>query len=79
MAALHAAGAIRGGARGRWLDGGSDGGGGWELTVLGRHLSRMPLDVRLGRMLLFAAVLGCVGPALTVAATLSARRCRPEV
>jgi HrpA-like RNA helicase len=52
MAALYAAGAIRGGVRGLWL------GCGWELTALGRILVRLPLDIRLGRMLVFAAIFG---------------------
>jgi ATP-dependent RNA helicase DHX57 len=47
--------------------------GEWELTELGGHLARMPVDTRLARMLVFAAVFGCVEPALTIAATMSAR------
>jgi ATP-dependent RNA helicase DHX57 len=45
----------------------------WELTELGGHLARMPLDVKLGRMLIYAAMFGCIEPALTIAATMSAR------
>jgi HrpA-like RNA helicase len=42
-----------------------------ELTALGRHLAKLPLDVRLGKMLVLAALLRCLDPVLTVAAALS--------
>jgi ATP-dependent RNA helicase DHX57 len=45
----------------------------WDMTELGRHLARMPVDVKLGRMLLYAAIFGCIEPVLTIAATMSAR------
>ena len=38
------------------------------LTPLGVHLAALPLDPRVGKMLIYAALLRCVGPALTVAA-----------
>ncbi|KAL4527192.1 hypothetical protein Ndes2526B_g09099 [Nannochloris sp. 'desiccata'] len=38
------------------------------LTPLGRHLTRMPCDPRVGKMLIFGAVLRCLDPILTVAA-----------
>ena len=39
-----------------------------ELTALGRHLAALPVDPRTGKMLIVASVLGCLSPALTVAA-----------
>ncbi|CAI5478313.1 unnamed protein product [Closterium sp. Yama58-4] len=39
----------------------------------GRHLTALPLEPRVGKMLVMAAVLSCVNPVLTVAATLSER------
>ncbi|GAB5032483.1 atp-dependent rna helicase dhx29 [Nannochloropsis oceanica] len=41
------------------------------LTPLGIHLAKLPLDVRLGKMLVFAALLQCLDPVLTIAAGLS--------
>lgn len=41
-----------------------------ELTPLGIHLARLPMDVRLGKMLVFAALLRCLDPVLTIAAAL---------
>jgi len=38
------------------------------LTPLGRHLTRMPCDPRVGKMLIFGAMLRCLDPILTVAA-----------
>lgn len=43
------------------------------LTALGFHLARLPLDVRLGKMLVYAALLQVTEPALTIAAYLSCR------
>mmetsp|Transcript_22420 Transcript_22420/g.76149 ORF Transcript_22420/g.76149 Transcript_22420/m.76149 type:complete len:1472 (+) Transcript_22420:20-4435(+) len=42
-----------------------------ELTPLGYHLAALPLDVRVGKLVVTAALLGCLAPALTVAACLS--------
>ncbi|XP_066989713.1 ATP-dependent DNA/RNA helicase DHX36-like isoform X1 [Macrobrachium rosenbergii] len=42
-----------------------------NLTPLGFHLARLPIDPLTGRMLLMAAIFSCVGPILTVAACLS--------
>jgi len=42
-------------------------------TPLGRHLSSLPVDVRVGKMLLYGAMFRCVDPVLTVAAALSGR------
>ena len=44
-----------------------------RLTPLGRHLAALPLDPRLGKLLLYGAALGCLGPALTIAASLAHR------
>lgn len=42
-----------------------------NLTPLGFHLARLPVDPLTGRMLLMAAIFSCVRPILTVAASLS--------
>ncbi|KAJ3167494.1 ATP-dependent RNA helicase dhx29 [Geranomyces variabilis] len=42
-----------------------------RLTPLGQKLCHLPLDVRLGKMLLTACALQCVDPVLTIAAVLS--------
>ena len=42
-------------------------------TALGWTLQTIPISPRLGRMLLLACLLGCLGPVLTVAAALSYR------
>jgi ATP-dependent helicase HrpA len=42
-----------------------------ELTHQGRQLARLPLDPRIGRMLLAAADLGCLAEMLIIAAALS--------
>lgn len=44
-----------------------------ELTALGVHLANLPVDVRIGKMLIVAALFKCLSPILTVAATLSHR------
>ncbi len=41
-----------------------------ELTPLGRHLTLMPLDPRVGKMLVFGALLRCTSPVLTIAAAM---------
>lgn len=43
------------------------------LTPLGQHLARMPVDARVGKMLIFACMLKCLDPLLTIAACLSGR------
>lgn len=42
-----------------------------ELTALGGHLAALPVDVRIGKLLLFGAIFSCVDAALTMAACLS--------
>lgn len=44
----------------------------WEdLTELGRHLLDLPIDPRLGKMLLYAVVLKCLDPILTIVCSLA--------
>ena len=42
-----------------------------RLTEVGRRLARLPIDPRLGRMLLEAGELGCVGEVMVIVAALS--------
>ncbi|KAH7332235.1 hypothetical protein KP509_20G077000 [Ceratopteris richardii] len=44
-----------------------------QLTPLGCHLATLPMDPRIGKMLLMGAVFQCLGPALTIAAALGHR------
>ena len=44
-----------------------------QLTSLGRHLAKLPVDVRLGKMLIFGCLFTCIDPVLTVAASLSCK------
>jgi len=44
-----------------------------ELTPLGWHLAGLPIDVRIGKVLLFGAIFKCLDSALTIAACLSYR------
>ncbi len=41
------------------------------LTPLGHYLAQLPVDARVGKLLLYAASLGCLAPALTIATCLS--------
>ncbi|KAI7901054.1 P-loop containing nucleoside triphosphate hydrolase protein [Cokeromyces recurvatus] len=41
------------------------------LTPLGAHLSNLPVDVHIGKMILFGAIFRCLDPILTIAAALS--------
>jgi len=43
----------------------------FRLTALGYHLSRLPMDSKVGKVLLVGCILGCLDGALTVAAALS--------
>jgi ATP-dependent RNA helicase DHX57 len=45
----------------------------FELLPLGKHIARLPMDVRLAKCLIFGAILRCVDPVLTVTATLAGR------
>lgn len=42
-----------------------------SLTPLGHHIAQLPVDGRIGKLLIIAASLGCLAPALTIAACLS--------
>jgi len=44
-----------------------------ELTALGFHLATLPVDPRVGKMMIYGALFGCVDPLLTFAAAMSAR------
>lgn len=44
-----------------------------ELTALGSHLAKLPLDPRLGKMLLYAVIFKCLDPILTIASSLGFR------
>ncbi|XP_047970216.1 DExH-box ATP-dependent RNA helicase DExH1 isoform X1 [Salvia hispanica] len=44
-----------------------------ELTPLGHHLSTLPLDPNIGKMLLMGSIFQCLDPALTIAAALAYR------
>ena len=50
-----------------------DEGAGDQLTPLGYHLACLPIDPRLGKMILMGAVFGCLDPVLTIAAGLASR------
>ncbi|XP_057650908.1 putative ATP-dependent RNA helicase DHX57 [Diorhabda carinulata] len=44
-----------------------------NLTPLGHHLAMLPVDVRIGKLILYGAIFGCVDSALTMAACLSSK------
>ncbi len=50
---------------------------GERLTVLGRHLAALPLPPRIGKMLLYGVLFGCLDPILTVSCCM-AYRCPPR-
>jgi len=43
----------------------------FRLTPLGYHLAQLPVDAKVGKILLVGCILGCTEPALTIAAALS--------
>ena len=45
--------------------------GAQELTPLGRHLATLPVDVKIGKLMLYGAMFACVDSALTMAACLN--------
>lgn len=44
-----------------------------KLTAMGRHMSMIPVDLRLSKMLVLATIFNCLDPILTVAALLSSK------
>ncbi|KAF9531893.1 P-loop containing nucleoside triphosphate hydrolase protein [Crepidotus variabilis] len=44
-----------------------------RLTALGKHISLLPMDVRLAKMLILGTIFQCLAPALTVVALLSSK------
>ncbi|KAF7842782.1 DExH-box ATP-dependent RNA helicase DExH7, chloroplastic isoform X1 [Senna tora] len=42
-----------------------------ELTPLGHHLAKLPVDVLIGKMMLYSAIFGCLSPILSISAFLS--------
>lgn len=44
-----------------------------RLTSLGQHLAGLPLDVRIGKIIIHGALLRCIDPVLTIAACLAVR------
>ena len=50
-----------------------------RLRPLGRQLAQLPLDVKIGRMLIFGAIFGCIDPVATIAAALSLSQRSPFI
>jgi ATP-dependent RNA helicase DHX29 len=44
-----------------------------DITAMGRILSKLPMDVHLGKFIIMAALFRCLDPALTIAATLNSK------
>lgn len=44
-----------------------------KLTALGKHISMLPLDIRLAKILIFGTIFQCLNPILTIAACLSSK------
>ncbi|KAK3160163.1 hypothetical protein QOZ80_1BG0056030 [Eleusine coracana subsp. coracana] len=44
-----------------------------ELTILGKHLCMLPVEPKLGKMLIFGAIFNCLDPILTIVSGLSVR------
>ncbi|ORY45130.1 P-loop containing nucleoside triphosphate hydrolase protein [Rhizoclosmatium globosum] len=44
-----------------------------ELTPLGFHLGRLPVDVRIGKLILFGSIFGCLDSVLTIASAMSVK------
>lgn len=45
----------------------------YDITPLGIHLAQLPLDIKLGKMLIYACLFNCVDPLLTVASALGGK------
>ncbi|ETW01339.1 hypothetical protein H310_06897 [Aphanomyces invadans] len=44
-----------------------------QLTPLGAHLARLPMDARMGKVVVFGCILRCIDPIVTIAAALSSK------
>lgn len=44
-----------------------------QLTPMGKQLAKLPLDISLGKLILFGCIFKCLDPALTIAAILSSK------
>ncbi|KAI9335726.1 Asp-Glu-Ala-Asp/His box polypeptide 57 [Obelidium mucronatum] len=44
-----------------------------DLTPLGFHLGRLPVDVRIGKLILFGSMFGCLDSVLTIASAMSVK------
>lgn len=44
-----------------------------ELTALGKHMSMIPADLRLAKLMIYGVLFGCLDSALTIAAVLSTK------
>lgn len=44
-----------------------------DLTPLGRHLAKLPVDITLGKLILFGVRYSCLDPCLVIAASLSSK------
>jgi len=44
-----------------------------ELTALGFHLATLPVEPRIGKILIYGSVFGCIDSALTIAASMSTK------
>ncbi|GAA5857787.1 hypothetical protein JCM9279_000747 [Rhodotorula babjevae] len=44
-----------------------------EITALGRHLAKLPMDVHLGLFLIMSTIFGCLDAALTITAALNSK------
>ncbi|XP_078405835.1 ATP-dependent RNA helicase DHX29 [Cetorhinus maximus] len=42
-----------------------------KLTPLGQHLATLPVNVKIGKMLIFGAIFGCLEPVATIAAAMT--------
>jgi HrpA-like RNA helicase len=44
-----------------------------RLTALGRHISLLPTDIRIAKMLVYGAIFHCIDPVLTIATSVSGK------
>lgn len=44
-----------------------------DLTPLGHYLAQLPVDIHIGKLLLFGAIFRCIDPILTIASILSSK------